>query len=129
MGIIILVNVLIVITLVISIFQDTYGQYSKQKAGLFYCGMISNMPLYKNDMHYGALVSSVPILDVVTFFFLPVFMCAKDKNSLVKLNRFCNYISYGFISGFVTLFFIAGSLAIMPLAYFYSLVHKILILK
>mmetsp|Transcript_7215 Transcript_7215/g.5193 ORF Transcript_7215/g.5193 Transcript_7215/m.5193 type:complete len:99 (+) Transcript_7215:3103-3399(+) len=29
MGIIILVNVLIVITLVISIFQDTYSQYSK----------------------------------------------------------------------------------------------------
>jgi len=91
--------------------------------------MISNMPLYKNDEHYGALVSSVPLLDAITFFSMPAFMCIKNKENLKKLNKFCNMVSYGFIAFFVSLAFILGSALIVPVAYIYSLVHKILIWK
>mmetsp|Transcript_56426 Transcript_56426/g.77737 ORF Transcript_56426/g.77737 Transcript_56426/m.77737 type:complete len:200 (+) Transcript_56426:330-929(+) len=49
LGAAILTNMLIIVTVLIAMFSDTYVKFTEQKQGLYYSCIISHMPMYKTD--------------------------------------------------------------------------------
>ncbi len=73
--IVILMNLVLLLNLVITILSDTYSKLSYQSRGLFYDGLVSAIPAYNYDKHYGALIITAPPFNLLVIPLIPVFLC------------------------------------------------------
>lgn len=87
------------------------------------------MSVYMNDELYGGLISACPPFDFVTALSIPIYAAIENKKRLRSFNKFITYLCF-FPSALISAsFFFLGSLFLIPLAYFYALLHKAIILK
>ena len=84
------------------------------------------IPAYKNDKHYGALISAVPPFNIITFFLIPLFL-RKDKNAVKKMNTRLTQITYTPVCLVNVLFFVSINLLLAPIAFLKTLLHKLLL--
>jgi len=82
-----------------------------------------------DDEHYGALSIFPFIFSWLSLLVMPIMLWVKDKNSLKKINTVCYYIVYAPFSLCFLAVFCAVNLALLPLAYLKTVLHKILLLK
>ena len=84
------------------------------------------IPAYKNDKHYGALISAVPPFNIITFFLIPLFL-RSDKGSVKRMNTRLTKITYAPVCFVNVLFFVSINLMLAPIAYLKTLLHKLLL--
>ena len=74
-------NMILMLNLVIAILSETYARLAPQSLGLFYDGLIANMPAYFCDKRYGILILLPPPFNVfvVPFFIVFLFLQKSPK--------------------------------------------------
>ena len=121
---VLLVNMLLLLNLVIAIMSDTYSAFATVKLGLFSQGIIEAIPSYKNDKHYGFLISAFPPFNLLTMLCLPFMLCIKNRKKKDAFNMTICKICYLPVMFFTSLAFIIMNLLLVPFAYGKSLAHK-----
>lgn len=77
------------LNLVIAIMSDTYANLIQLQQGIYFQGVIKAIAFYKNNKHYGGLISSLPVLNVLIVPFVPFYLGITDR---VKLRSMTNFI-------------------------------------
>ena len=101
---------------------------SEVRTGLFWGSVIQEMPKLQYDKHYG-------IYNIFPFFFswlsllmAPCIVFIKDKSYLEKINSVCFHIVYFPLSLVLLALFMAVNAVLLPIAYFKTIIHKIILL-
>lgn len=122
-------NMVLMVNLLIAIMSDQYSLMSEVRTGLYWSQVIREMPKLQYDNHYG-------VLNILPFFFywisllvLPLLLCIKDRSKLKTINQVCFHIVYFPLSIIVLAIFMTVNAALIPAAYFKTILHKILLLK
>lgn len=102
---------------------------SAERIGLYWSTVIKESPKYKYDKHYGILVMLPFILSWIGFLSIPFLMCIKNKKTLRAYNNIFFYLGYSFLTPFLIIIFIVANLALMPLAYIKTAIHKAELLR
>jgi len=113
--------------LVIAIMSDTYAFFSTERYGVYLRGIIEAMPIYKNNREYGALISSVPVLNIFLVPFIPFYIGIRDEKTLRAFNECVSLFLFSPMVLLLVVFFLAGNIFCIPFAYIYALIHKVLI--
>jgi hypothetical protein len=86
------------------------------------------MPVYKSDKKYGAIISLIPPFNIFVVPLLPFYIASTNPDTLKVFNRIILKIFYFPVILVTSVVFTVINVALTPFAYFYALVHKILIL-
>lgn len=119
----ILMNGLIFLNLVIAIMSNVINKVSITKDGLFFSKIIQASSSWKNDKHYGFLISAFFPLNVFTICLLPLFMRLGDEK-LEQLNKIVQKIMYTPFFIVLLLVFIVCNILLTPFAFCKTLAHK-----
>ena len=74
-----LVNSIIMVNFIIAILADTYTKLTAQSLGLYYDGLIAQIPLYEDDNLYGGLIVGVPPFHMFALPMIPFYLIVKDE--------------------------------------------------
>ena len=127
--IVLFINMILIINLLIAFMSDTYNKLSQVRIGLYWSSVIKEMPRYEYDKHYGVLVMFPFVFSFVGFLILPCFSIIRNKKKLEFINEWAFKIYYFPITLIVMSVFMAVNLALMPIAFLKTAVHKLVLLK
>lgn len=119
------VNMILMINLLIAIMSDTYVKLTELRAGLFWSSVIQEMPKYMDDERYGALQIFPFVFSWLGLLAMPFLVLVKDEDLLKKINSICCYIVYATLSICFLTVFCAVNLALIPVAYLKTVIHKV----
>lgn len=123
-----IINGLILVNLVVAIMSDTYARLMDVKNGIYFSGVIQAMTVYKSDKKYGAIISLIPPFNIFVVPFLPCFIATTKPQRLTAYNSVVMKIFYFPVVVVTLVFFTVTNIALIPIAWLYSLLHKIVIL-
>jgi len=118
------INMILIINLLIAIMSDTYAKMSDLRVGLYWSTVIKEMPKYRYNRHYGALVMFPFIFSWIGFLFMPFLYLIKSKRVLAKLNEVSFKIVFGLQAVFIVALFMIVNLALVPFAFVKTIAHK-----
>jgi len=127
--VVLFVNMVLIINLLIAFMSDTYARLSQVRVGLYWSSVIKEMPKYAYDKHYGVLVMFPFVFSFVGFLILPCFAMIKDMKKLEAINEWAFKLFYVPIAVLVLPIFMAVNLALLPIAYFKTILHKVIVFK
>jgi len=78
---------LIIVTVLVAIFSDTYVKFTETRQGQYLSGLIGHMPQYKTAPYYGSLVALSPPFDIIRYPLAPLYLVIKNKRSLELFNE------------------------------------------
>ena len=73
------INMILIINLLIAIMSDTYARMSDLRVGLYWATVIKEMPKYRFNQHYGALVMFPFVFSWLSLLFVPFLYTIKSK--------------------------------------------------
>ena len=117
-------NMLVLVNLVIGIMSDTYAHYVQYRKSLFSKNIIEAIPSYKNDKHYGSIISAFPPFNLISLIFLPILLCIKNKRKLKTFNVMACKLIYLPILLVTSVIFFVSSILMIPFAYFKMVTFK-----
>ena len=126
---VLMLTMLIMVNLLIAILSDEYASLSEVRRGLYWSNIISEMPKYRYDKHYGVLTMVPFPASWLSVLSIPCLCTIKDRKKLANLNQVLFRIVFAPISLIVLAIFMAVNMTLLPFAYMKTLVHKILLMR
>ena len=124
---VLLLNMVVLVNLLIALMSDDYVRLSNVKTGLYWGGIISEMPKYAYDKYYGTLSMFPFSFSFISLLAMPVLLLTDDKEILIAINNFCQRVVYAPVALIVLLVFIVINLFFLPFAFFKTLAHKFIL--
>lgn len=125
----VIINNVVLLNFVIAIQADTYSRFSEESLGIYYDGIITRIPIYEDDMHYGGLIVGTPPFNVLGIIMIPFYWCVRDERKLRRCNDIITKIMFSPIAIIVTILFIVLNMCLLPFAYIMAIITKIKILR
>jgi len=121
------INMILIINLLIAIMSDTYARLSDLRVGLYWATVIKEMPKYRYHKTYGVLVMFPFVFSWIGFLCAPILFFSSNRRKLLRINYFANKFVFGVYSLLLLAVFMTVNLALLPPAYFKTLVHKVIL--
>jgi hypothetical protein len=120
------INLILMLNLVIAILSETYARLAPQRLGLYYDGLIANMPSYLFDKRYGIMILLPPPFNIFCIPYFLVFICLLNKpQTAAKLNKAATMLSYFPLALLFCCGFIVLNILLVPIAYVKGVFHKV----
>jgi hypothetical protein len=123
------INMVLIINLLIAFMSDTYSRLSQVRVGLYWSSVIKEMPKYAYDKHYGVLVMFPFVFSFIGFLLLPCFVMVKNMKKIAAVNEVAFNIFYTPIALILLAIFMTVNLALLPIAYAKTVLHKVILFK
>lgn len=121
MIIVICFNILI-LNLIIAILANTYNMFDHRSKGLYLSKILNARDELQFNLHYGSMLLTMTPLNIVVIPFVPYALFFQPS---AKLNNLLMIAQYSVLINVFFVFFLTGSILMLPFAFFKGLYVKI----
>lgn len=116
--------------LMVAVLANVFETFDKQGQGLYLTTILKMRDEQMYDENYGAFISAIPPFSILLYPFLPLVMLLPSNSSLLKkINRFTSQLQYLCFMMVPFVCLLGGSLLLIPLAWVFSIIDKIKVIK
>lgn len=113
---------ILILNLIIAILSNTYNMFDTRSKGLYLSKILNARDELQFNLHYGSMLLTMTPLNVVVLPFVPYALFFQPS---VKLNNLLMIAQYSVLINVFFVFFLAGSILMLPFAYLKGLYVKI----